>query len=262
MQDGGLKLTNPKLVESLLARHSMADCNPTILPHVASATLHSTADGETLVDPSAYRAVAGSLRFLADTTNPLIAHLVGVLGRHLVRPALRHMVATKHVMLYLRGHANTGQVFPRSDGIRIEGHTGSDFASCTDTRVSISGVLLMVNGSRVHWSSSRWTQVTHSSTEAEYIAADAGARVPVWLAQLSDDLRVPLVKRSTTLTIDKPAATYHNGVLITYERPDVALHVTRAPSIWRTLWDRRRGASTWTCVITTYNNASPARSCE
>jgi hypothetical protein len=53
MPDGGIKLTNPKLVEALLARHGMADCNPTILLHVASATLHSTADGEPLVDPSA-----------------------------------------------------------------------------------------------------------------------------------------------------------------------------------------------------------------
>jgi hypothetical protein len=139
MPGGGLKLTNPSLVEALLARHGMADSNPAILPHVASATLHSTDDREPLVNPSAYRAVAGSLRFLADTTHTLIAHPVGVLGRHLDRPALRHMVAMKHVMRYLRSHANTGIVFPRSDGIHIEGHTDSDYANGTDTRVSISG---------------------------------------------------------------------------------------------------------------------------
>jgi hypothetical protein len=125
MSNGGLKLTNPKLVEASLARHGMADCNPTILPHVASATLHSTSDGEPVVDPSAYRAVVGSLRFIEDTMHPLIAHPVGVLERHLVRPALRHMLATKHVMWYLRGRTNKGIVFPRSDGIRIVGHTDS-----------------------------------------------------------------------------------------------------------------------------------------
>jgi hypothetical protein len=140
MPDGGLTLTNPNW-KALLARHGMAD-------------------GEPLVDPSAYRAVVGSLRFIADTTHPLIAHPVGVLGRHLVRPALRNMVATKHVMRYLRGLANTGIVFPRSDGIRIEGHTDSDYTNCTDTRASISGVLVTVNGSPVHWSSSRQTTVT------------------------------------------------------------------------------------------------------
>jgi hypothetical protein len=135
MPDGGLKLTKPKL-DALLSHHGMADSNPTILPHVASATLHSTQDGEPLVDPSEYRSVVGSLRFLADTTHPLIAHPVGVLGRHLVRPALRHMVATKNVMRYLRGNVNTGIVFPRSDVIRIEGHTDSGYANCTDTRAS------------------------------------------------------------------------------------------------------------------------------
>jgi hypothetical protein len=89
MPDGGLKLTNPKLVAALLARHGMTECNPTILPHVASPTLHSTQDGEPLVDPSAYRVVVGSLRFLADTTHPLIAQPVGVLGRRIVRPAFK-----------------------------------------------------------------------------------------------------------------------------------------------------------------------------
>jgi hypothetical protein len=120
-------------------------------------------------------------------------------------------------------------------------------------------VLVTVNGSPIHWLSSRQTAVTHSSTEAVNIAADAGAFVLVWLAQLADDLRVPLVKRSTTLTIDdKPAATYHNGVVITDKRPESpSTLTTRAQSIWRTLMDRQRGPSTYMCVITTYNNASP-----
>jgi hypothetical protein len=142
MPDGGLKLTDPKLVDALLARHGMADRNPTILPHVASATLHNTQDGEPLVDPSAYCAVVGSLRFLPGTTHPLISHPVGILGRHLVHPGWRHMVATKNVMLSLRGNVNTGLVFPRSEGIRIEYYADSDYANCIDTRASISGVLV------------------------------------------------------------------------------------------------------------------------
>jgi hypothetical protein len=135
-------------------------------------------------------------------------------------------------MRYLRGNVNTGLVFQRSEGISTDGYTDSDYANCTDTRASISGVLVTVNGSPVHWSSSRQTTVTNSSTEVEYIASDAGARVLVWLAQLADDLRVPVVKRSTTLNIDDtPATTYHNGVVITDERPDVALHVDNKGTI-------------------------------
>jgi hypothetical protein len=154
--------------------------------------------------------VVGSLRILIDNTHPLIVHPVGVLGRHLVRPDLRHMVATKSVLRYLRGDMNTGLVFPRSEGIRMEGYTDSDYANCTDTRASISGLLVTVNDSPVHWSFSRQTTVTRSSTKADYIVSDAGAGagVLVWLALLVDDLRVPLVKHFTTLIIDdKPAAS-------------------------------------------------------
>jgi hypothetical protein len=93
-------------------------------------------------------------------------------------------------------------------------------------------VLVTVNGSPVYCSSSHQTTVTHSKTEAEYIAADAGARVLVWLTQPADDLRVSLVKSSTSLTIDdKPAATYHNGVEITDERRDLALRVDNKGAI-------------------------------
>jgi hypothetical protein len=224
MPDVGLKLTNPKLVDALLVRHGMADCNPNNPQHVASFTLQSTQDRVPVVDPSTKRSVFGSLLFLADSTHRLVAHAVDILGRHLVRPALGHIVETKNVLRYLRGNANTGLVFPRSDGISIDGHTDSDYTNCSDTRASISGVLGTVKSSPVHWSSSRQTTVTRLRTEAEYIAADPGALVLVWLAHLADDLGVPLVKRSTILTIDKPAATYHNGVAITNERPDVALH--------------------------------------
>jgi hypothetical protein len=163
--------------------------------------------------PRTVRAAVNPLLFLADATHPLIAYPVGALGRHLVRPPLKHIVATKNVMRYLRGNVITGLVFLRSEGIRIEGYTDSSYSNCTDTRESISGVLVTVNGSPVHWSSSRLATVTHSSAAAEYIAADAGARVHLWLAQRTDSLRVPLINRSTSLTIDdKSAATYHNGV--------------------------------------------------
>jgi hypothetical protein len=61
------------------------------------------------------------------------------------------------------------------------------------------------------------------------------------MAQLADYLRVPLVKRSTTLTIDgKPAATYHNGLEITDERPcfDVCLFEERGELFLS--WRRKR----------------------
>jgi hypothetical protein len=144
------------------------DSNPTILLHVASAMLQSTENGEPLGNPPANRAVVGSLCILAEATHPVIANNVGVLRRPLLSTAVMHMLATKNFVGFPQGNRNTGHAFPRSDDIRIEGHTDSDYANCTDTKASISDKLVTIKGGPVRWYSSRLATCTHSSTAAEY----------------------------------------------------------------------------------------------
>ena len=75
------------------------------------------------------------------------------------------------------------------------------------------------------WASSRKATVTHSSTESEYIAADTGARVLVWLASLANELRIPL-KQKTMLKIDDKIQTkYHDGKIVEDTRNDLKLLV-------------------------------------
>jgi hypothetical protein len=232
LPDGGIKLSNPKTVAALLHEHGLSECAPAVLPHKISADACLARPGEPMADPTRYRSIVGSLRFLADSTHPLIAFTVGVLGRHLHQPASRHMDMAVHVLRYLQGQRDSGLVFNRASTLHLAAATDSDYASDVDTRRSVSGVLVTVNGQPVFWSSSRQHTVSHSSTEAEYIAADTGARVLVWLAALADDFRVPLARRPTTLTIDdKPAARYHDGRITVDNRADLAIHVDNSGAI-------------------------------
>ena len=71
------------------------------------------------------------------------------------------------------------------------------------------------------WTSSRQATVTHSSTESEYIAADTGARILVWLASLANELRIPLKQKTMLKIDDKPQTKYHDGKIIEDTRNDL-----------------------------------------
>ena len=107
----------------------------------------------------------------------------------------------------------------------MECYTDSDYAADIDTRRSISGILVKASGMVLVWASSRQATVTHSSTESEYIAADTGAKILVWLSSLANELRIPL-KQSTILKIDDKVQTkYHDGNIVEDTRNDLRLLV-------------------------------------
>ena len=57
----------------------------------------------------------------------------------------------------------------------------SDFASDMDTRKSMTGYLMSLNGGPISWKSSRQGGVTLSSCEAEFVAASQAGQEPGYL---------------------------------------------------------------------------------
>jgi hypothetical protein len=55
-----------------------------------------------LVDPTLYRQLISSLMFLVNT-RPDIFFVVNTLSQFMVEPRQVHLIATKHVLKYLRG---------------------------------------------------------------------------------------------------------------------------------------------------------------
>ena len=166
----------------------------------------------------------GTLRFIADTTHPAISWIVGVLGRHLHNPAPRHATALKSIYRFLSTRRNHGPRYDKKGPLELTCYTDSDYAADRDTRRSITGLIVLAMKQPIVWASARQATVTHSSTEAEYIAADTGAKVLTWLATLADELRIPVVKRPVSLRIDdKPATKYHEGTIIKDNLNDLLL---------------------------------------
>ncbi len=67
---------------------------------------------------------------------------------------------------------------------KLSGWVDSDFASDVDTRKSMTGYLMSLNGVPISWKSSRQGGVTLSNSEAEFVAASQAGQAVVYLRAL------------------------------------------------------------------------------
>lgn len=221
---GGIQLSNPKIIQKLQTDQGLENCNPVQVPYVTNADITTRRSDEPPADKKAFPKVVGILRFIADTTHPAIAWITGVLGRHLHNPAQRHATALKPIVRYLSSRMHQGPRFTAKGPLALTCYTDSDYAACRNTRRSTTGMLLLASDQPIVWASARQATVSHSSTEAEFIAADTGARTLTWMAALADQLQVPVVARPASLRIDdKPATKYHEGHIVVDTRDDLRL---------------------------------------
>ena len=155
---------------------------------------------------AAYQSILRSLRYIADTTHPEIAFIVGLLGRHLQSPTPRHFHATKRILRYLKGVRRTGINYRRETTSNMTtqhfmAYADSDWAQCPDTRKSTTGIVFLYAGAPVHWVSRKQGTVSQSSSEAEYVSASHATRDLMWILQLANGWHIELLPSTEQATI-------------------------------------------------------------
>src|SRR3954469_19267405 len=88
----------------------MEHCNTSITPTEARLQLSKSED-EQDVDPTQYRRLIGSLRYLCNT-RPDLAFSVGIASRFMERPKISHMAVVKRILRYIKGTLGCGILFP------------------------------------------------------------------------------------------------------------------------------------------------------
>jgi hypothetical protein len=109
---GDITISNLALIINLLAANGLNDCNPSPTPHIDGQDTFKATDADILTDKTAHQSTLGSCRFLADTTHPQIAFIIGSLGLHAHNPSTRHDAAFKRVLRNLKGEQYGGLRFP------------------------------------------------------------------------------------------------------------------------------------------------------
>jgi hypothetical protein len=206
-------MTNPKAIHSMLQAQGLQDCNSATTPHIDGHDMSDMQADEDMINLKTYQSILGSCRLLADTTHPEIAFITGIAGQHAHRPTARHMQAIKRILRYLAGATNSGLYYPSRQTPTFAAFSDIDWASCSQTRKSQTGVLFTVNDVPVHWISIKQPTISLSSTEAEYIAGGHVGRDLTWFTALLRAWYVPSLSPISLRIDDKPSRDATGSIL-------------------------------------------------
>ena len=74
-----------------------------------------------------YASAVGSLQYAQVCTRPDLAFVTGILGRYQSNPVIEHWRMVKKALRYVQGTKSLMLTYRRSDSLRIEGYSNSDF---------------------------------------------------------------------------------------------------------------------------------------
>jgi len=221
-QDAGtLELSQAQFIDKVLHKFDMAHCNPDKItwPETGDIEKEQAADKQkVLVDSTMYRSLVGDLLYLAYSTRPDIAHIVGVLSRFQQQPEESHFKAAKRVLRYLAHTKQVALTFDTnaysvkldtaahvidvqcrhtldtdtSPGPQLVSYSDADWGRDLSGRRSVYGFVNYFLGCPVSWLSKKQSFVAQSTCEAEYVGLSECVREIRWLSQLCEELRVPI----------------------------------------------------------------------
>jgi hypothetical protein len=179
-----ISISQSNLIQALVRRAGLDDrCGskaplPTGGAHLSTGTVLPPLS---LAEKEMYATLVGTMMYLATVARPDIAYSASMLARYLVVPTGELLDVAMKVVKYLNTIINCKLTFGQRRHALIEGvtklPTQPDFnaivygdansANCPDTRKSVTGILVLMQGTPVLWSSKKQPIVTKSTTAAE-----------------------------------------------------------------------------------------------
>lgn len=166
----------------------MSNAKPVTTPMASSPKLSLTT-GTSLLDPTKYRQLIGSLQYLQFTRLD-IAFAVNRLSQYMHRPTEDHWQAAKRVLRYLAGTSTHGIYYSAKNKLLLQAYSDADWAGDVDDFVSTNAYIVYLGKHPISWSSKKQNGVARSSTEAEYRAVANTASELAWICNVLTDLGV------------------------------------------------------------------------
>jgi len=198
----------------MLSETGMLDSSPVSTPMNFSTKFH--ADGEPFSDPTTSRKLIGKLIYLTNTI-PDITFAINHLSQYLSSPTKEHYQTVFRILRYLKGTIGQGIFFDAKSDVQIQAYGDSNWASCIDTRRSVTGYLIYLGNTLINWRSKKQNTISRSSFEAEYRALSQNVCEVQWFAYLMHDLNIPILQ-PTVIFCDNASTIKIVNNLVFYER--------------------------------------------
>jgi hypothetical protein len=166
--------------------------------------------------------------WIATGSRPDIQYVISHLSQFLDCYQNIHWEAAKCVVRYLKG-TRTMKLELGGDKIQLLGYTDASYATCPDTRQSVSGYSFTLGSGLVTWSSRKQRTVSTSTCEAEYVAACDVTKEAVWLRALLNSVEInqtrpiPLLCDNNGSIVLTGDPSFHNRV----KHIDIKYHYIR-----------------------------------
>ncbi|XP_074287754.1 secreted RxLR effector protein 161-like [Silene latifolia] len=130
------------------------DAATTIRTPVAERTEMKKEGSGEFVNPTYFKSVVGSLRYLTSTRHDIV-YGVGLITRYMEKPRQSHLQAAKRILRYVNSTRDHGILYTNSSTLKLVGYTDSDWAGDLDTRKSTSSYVFYLGDGVISWSSKK-----------------------------------------------------------------------------------------------------------
>lgn len=162
----GISLNQRKYTLELLQDAGYLGCKPVTVPMEPNLKLST---GDLFPDASTYWLIVGRLLYLTHT-RPDITYAVHKLSQYMAALHTDHLHAAHRVLCYLKNDPAHGLFYPSNTEIHLTTFSDADWATCPDSRRSVTGYCMFLGNSLVSWRSKKQLTVSRRSSEAEYSA--------------------------------------------------------------------------------------------
>ncbi|XP_047269190.1 uncharacterized mitochondrial protein AtMg00810-like [Capsicum annuum] len=142
-----------------------------------------------LQDPSIYQRLIRRLLYLT-ITRPDICFVVQCLSQVIHCPKSSRMETAIRVVRYLKHCPGLGIFMPSNPSQQLTVYCDADWASCPNTRRSVTDYLVKLGGSLISWKSKKQVTISRNFAKVEYRCLAFEIDEIVWLVGMSKEMNL------------------------------------------------------------------------